>query len=68
LLALVVFAFGLLILLASLWQIVLFVLTLAEVHRFSIWRSLATWFLFGLAVFGPLFCLLVLSSVWSVGL
>ncbi|MBN1659069.1 MAG: YIP1 family protein [Anaerolineae bacterium] len=57
---------GLLALVASLWQIVLNVLTIAEVHRFSIWRSLTTWLVFGLVMLGPIVCVIVASSGWSV--
>lgn len=45
--------------LIALWQLVLYVLTLAEVNRFSIWRSLGTLLIFGIVIGVPLFTFLL---------
>lgn len=63
LLALPLLAFSLLDLAVSLWAQVLLFLGLAEVHRFSFWRGLATWFL-GLVLVGlPFLCLVVATRL-----
>ncbi len=52
---------------AGLWTIAVLILCLAEVHRFSIWRSLATTLAGGVIVFIPVFIVLVLAQGLYIG-
>ena len=63
LLAVPLLAFSLLDVGAALWAQVLLFLGLAEVHRFSVWRGLATWFLTLILVGVPFLCLALAAGV-----
>ncbi len=61
-LSLLLVPFFLIHLALGIWQIVLTVLTVAEVHRFSVWRSIGTLILPTLVIGIPLGAFLVLSA------
>jgi hypothetical protein len=61
-LALVLLGFLGVQLVIAIWAFVVLLICLSEVHRFSIWKALATIVVSGLAIFVPLFCILVLLS------
>lgn len=61
-LSLPLMAFGILDIAMALWSMAILLLGLAEVNRFSFWRSLATWFLTLLLVAIPILCLLLAST------
>jgi hypothetical protein len=66
-LALILLAFSLIELVVGIWVIIIFILCLSEVHRFSIWKAIAT-FVLSLVIIGiPLFLLLALMSGLYIG-
>lgn len=60
-LALLLIPFAAIGILIALWQLILYVLTLAEVNRFSIWRSIATLLIFGVIIVLPLGAYLIVA-------
>ena len=50
----------------SIWAIIIFIVCLSEVHRFSIWKSVATSFVSVLIIFVPLYFILLFSSAFTM--
>jgi len=61
-LALLLIPFAAMGILIGLWQTILYVLSLAEVNQFSIWRSITTLLIFGVIIVVPLGLYLVVAG------